>query len=148
MAQGHNSALSEVPNWDIPAMAGAGALRSTVNDLLTFLEANLTLDPHSPLAKFTAPIVHQEIKLDTPALDRFTGRYQLAPNFVVAITRKNSQLYAQATGQGAFEVFPESPTRLFARVAEISIDLKLDAQNQVTGIALHQGGRDVPGKRL
>lgn len=232
MAQGHNSALSEVPNWDIPAMAGAGALRSTVNDLLTFLEANLTLvpsplasamaaqvsyrlptgkagleiaygwhvnsaegkfiywhngqtggyhsylgynpqtrvgvailsntgsftgvddlgrhllDPNSPLAKFTAPIVHQEIKLDTPALDRFTGRYQLAPDFVVTITRKDSQLYAQATGQGAFEVFPESPTRLFARVVEISIDLELDAQNQVTGIVLHQGGRDVSGKRL
>ena len=29
------------PHWDLPTFAGAGALRSTVNDLLTFLEANL-----------------------------------------------------------------------------------------------------------
>ena len=32
-----------MPNWDVPALAGAGALRSTVNDLLIFLEANLGL---------------------------------------------------------------------------------------------------------
>jgi len=30
-----------VPNWDLPTLAGAGALRSTVQDMLTFLAANL-----------------------------------------------------------------------------------------------------------
>jgi len=30
-------------NWDIPTLAGAGALRSTVNDMLKFLKANLGL---------------------------------------------------------------------------------------------------------
>ena len=43
LAPGHDEELQPVPNWDIPALAGAGALRSTVNDLLTFLEANLGL---------------------------------------------------------------------------------------------------------
>ena len=33
--------LSAVANWDIPTLAGAGALRSTANDMLTFLAANL-----------------------------------------------------------------------------------------------------------
>jgi CubicO group peptidase (beta-lactamase class C family) len=33
--------LTPVPNWDIPTLAGAGALRSTANDMLTFLAANL-----------------------------------------------------------------------------------------------------------
>jgi len=41
MATGHNGALDPVPNWDIPAMAGAGALRSDADDLLTFLAAEL-----------------------------------------------------------------------------------------------------------
>ncbi len=43
LAPGHDEELRPVPNWDIPTLAGAGALRSTVNDLLTFLEANLGL---------------------------------------------------------------------------------------------------------
>src|SRR5262249_18223278 len=37
LARGHNSALAPVANWDFLAMAGAGALRSTANDLLKFL---------------------------------------------------------------------------------------------------------------
>jgi D-alanyl-D-alanine-carboxypeptidase/D-alanyl-D-alanine-endopeptidase len=41
LAVGHSAALAEVPNWDIPTLAGAGALRSTANDMLTFLAANL-----------------------------------------------------------------------------------------------------------
>jgi serine-type D-Ala-D-Ala carboxypeptidase/endopeptidase len=40
-ATGHNSAAEPVPLWDLPALAGAGALRSTANDLLTFLGASL-----------------------------------------------------------------------------------------------------------
>ena len=48
LATGHNPALLPVPNWDLPTLAGAGALRSTVNDLLKFLAANLGLNK-SPL---------------------------------------------------------------------------------------------------
>ena len=33
--------LNEVPNWDMAVLAGAGALRSDANDVLTFLAANL-----------------------------------------------------------------------------------------------------------
>ena len=43
LASGHGLSLEPVPNWDLPALAGAGALRSTANDLLAFLEANLGL---------------------------------------------------------------------------------------------------------
>jgi len=48
MATGHNQALKPVPNWDLPTLAGAGALRSTVNDMLKFVAANLGLTK-SPL---------------------------------------------------------------------------------------------------
>jgi D-alanyl-D-alanine-carboxypeptidase/D-alanyl-D-alanine-endopeptidase len=43
LAQGHNAAGKPVPNWDLPALAGAGALRSTANDLLKFAAANMGL---------------------------------------------------------------------------------------------------------
>ena len=41
LAAGHNPALQPAANWDLPTLAGAGALRSSTNDLLTFLAANL-----------------------------------------------------------------------------------------------------------
>ncbi len=41
LAPPYNGQLEEVRNWDFAAMAGAGALRSTTDDLLTLLEAAL-----------------------------------------------------------------------------------------------------------
>jgi CubicO group peptidase (beta-lactamase class C family) len=49
MSTGHNPLLEPAANWDIPTLAGAGALRSSVNDMLTFLEALLGYK-ESPLA--------------------------------------------------------------------------------------------------
>lgn len=41
-AQGHGMNGQPVGNWDIPTLAGAGALRSTMYDMLLFAAANLT----------------------------------------------------------------------------------------------------------
>jgi len=49
MADGHNARLIPVANWDFPTLAGAGGLRSSANDMLTFLKAFLGYK-ESPLA--------------------------------------------------------------------------------------------------
>jgi D-alanyl-D-alanine-carboxypeptidase/D-alanyl-D-alanine-endopeptidase len=40
-ATGHNESGAPVGNWDIPTLAGAGALRSSANDLLKLLSAEM-----------------------------------------------------------------------------------------------------------
>jgi serine-type D-Ala-D-Ala carboxypeptidase/endopeptidase len=49
LAAGHSSDLVTVSGWDIPTLAGAGALRSSANDLLAFLAAMMGYTD-SPLA--------------------------------------------------------------------------------------------------
>lgn len=49
LAQGHLSNLKPASNWDIPTLAGAGALRSTANDLLKFMKATCLAAPGAPL---------------------------------------------------------------------------------------------------
>ena len=49
MATGHTAMLAPTANWDLPTLAGAGALRSSVTDMLTLLEAFLDYK-ESPLA--------------------------------------------------------------------------------------------------
>ncbi len=41
LAPGHNYHLARTSDWDMATFAGAGGIRSTVNDLLIFLAANL-----------------------------------------------------------------------------------------------------------
>ncbi len=41
LAVGHDETLSQVKNWDLNTLAGAGAIRSTANDMVRFVEANM-----------------------------------------------------------------------------------------------------------
>ena len=42
-AQGHDATMQPALAWDLPSLAGAGAIRSTARDMLTFLEAVIGL---------------------------------------------------------------------------------------------------------
>jgi D-alanyl-D-alanine-carboxypeptidase/D-alanyl-D-alanine-endopeptidase len=62
MATGHNGQLAAAANWDFPpdtsALGGAGGLRSTVNDMMLFLAANmnaLSATPTTIATKTTTP---------------------------------------------------------------------------------------------
>jgi len=46
-AQGHDQFMRPTVPWTLPTLAGAGAIRSTGNDMLTFLRA--AMDPNSPI---------------------------------------------------------------------------------------------------
>lgn len=53
LALGHDAEGKAVSNWDLPTLAGAGAIRSTTTDMLKFLAANLRTD-RGPLGKAMA----------------------------------------------------------------------------------------------
>ncbi|HLZ45079.1 MAG TPA: serine hydrolase [Gemmatimonadales bacterium] len=64
LAPGHDVDGNVVPNWDLPTLAGAGALRSTTRDMLTYLAANLDTttaleramrDAHTPRREAGSP---------------------------------------------------------------------------------------------
>lgn len=93
------------------------------------------------------PRERQAVKVDPSIYDSYVGDYELAPTFSIAVTRDGDRIFAQATGQPKFEVFPESETRFFLKAVDAQIEFVRGADGKVTGLILHQGGRDVPGKR-
>ena len=231
LAVGHNNRGERVANWDFPTLAGAGAIRSTANDLLTFLAAVLGYEK-SPLASamasqlavrrptsnagleialgwhifkkagdrqivwhnggtggyrsfigydpksragvivlsntFTAagvddvgqrlldpavallqaPKQRKEIVIDPKLFDGYTGSYQLAPNFVLTVSREGKRLLAQATGQAAVEIFAESDRDFFMKVVDAQITFETDDHGRATGLTLHQNGANMPAKRI
>ena len=230
LAVGHDGSLAPVANWDIPTLAGAGALRSDADDLLTFLAGTLgytkskltpamaamlaprkptgmpgldialawlvstkegaefywhnggtggyrsflgfnpttrvgvvvlsntsneagvddigkhLLDPGSPL--MSAPREHKEINLDPKRLDGFLGLYQLTPEFILTVTREGDALFVQATGQPKGQIFPEGERAFFAKMVDAQFTFEPDVNGKASGLVLHQGGRDLPAKRI
>jgi CubicO group peptidase (beta-lactamase class C family) len=228
LAQGHDTEMKPTANWDLPTLAGAGALRSTANDMLTFLGAvmGLTKSPlAAPMASMLAArrpmgepghkiglgwhiatagdhevVVHGggtggyrtflgfdpkrrtgvvvlsnastaegvddigrhllvpslpllppppvEVAVDPKVLDRYVGHYQLAPNFILNVTCDEGHLYVQATGQPRFELFASGEHEFFLKVVDARLTFTMPAEGRATSATLHQNGASQPAKRL
>jgi CubicO group peptidase (beta-lactamase class C family) len=94
------------------------------------------------------PSERQEISLDPAIYDQYVGEYELAPNFLVLITKEGDKLMGQATGQPKVELFPESETKFFLKVVDAQVEFVKDAEGKVTGLILFQGGQKLPGKKI
>ena len=96
LAVGHNEAGNPAANWDIPTLAGAGALRSTTNDMLIFLAANLGYTK-TPLAQAMA----DEISIRRP-----TGQpgMEIAYNWLVQTKDGNSIIWHNG-GTGGYRTY-------------------------------------------
>jgi CubicO group peptidase (beta-lactamase class C family) len=88
------------------------------------------------------------VTVDAKVFDTYVGEYELAPNFVLRVFREGDKFMTQATGQGAFEIFPESETTFYPRAFQAKLTFVKDAEGKVTSVKLLQGGREVTGKRI
>jgi len=98
----------------------------------------------------TAPKVKvREAKTLPPAvLDGLTGRYALAPDAVLTITREGQRMFGQLTGQPRIEIFAEGPTALFARVVDAQLTFTVGADGRASALTLHQNGQNTPAPRV
>jgi len=96
LAVGHNKQLQPVGYWDAAAMAGAVGLKSSAQDLLTFLEAELGYRP-SPLSGSMAAMLN----LRRPT--RYAG-LELALGWHILTTSK-TQIIWHNGGTGGFRAF-------------------------------------------
>ncbi len=90
----------------------------------------------------------KEITVDEDILQSYVGKYQLAPEFVITVTKNGTQLTAQATGQGEFEIFPKSDTVFYLKVVVAQVTFNLNEDGQVASLTLLQGGQETTGLKL
>ena len=101
------------------------------------------LDPTVPLA-----LQRTAIAMSADSLERYAGRYQLAPTFAITVSREGDALFAQATGQSAFRLWPSAPNEFFLREVDAQVTFVRDDAGRVPSLVLHQGGQNIPGPRV
>ena len=89
----------------------------------------------------------KEVTLTLETLREYAGNYPLAPTFVIAITEEGGSLFAQATGQPKAQVFASAKDEFFYKIVSARISFQRDDSGKVTGLTLHQAGRDMPAKK-
>lgn len=92
------------------------------------------------------PLPEREgVKIANASFDTRVGRYELAPGFVLTLSREGERFFAQATGQGKLEIFAQNETVFFAR--EVEAEVRFDGADS-SYLVLHQNGRQIKARRL
>jgi CubicO group peptidase (beta-lactamase class C family) len=90
----------------------------------------------------------KKIAVADTILQTYVGNYELAPEFIISISKKGSLLMAQATGQSEFEIYPKSETVFYLKVVEAQVTFNLNEDGQVASMTLLQGGQETTGLKL
>jgi serine-type D-Ala-D-Ala carboxypeptidase/endopeptidase len=90
---------------------------------------------------------HKQVSVDPKIYDGYVGTYPLTPAFAITITRDGDHLYAHATGQAKFEIYPQSEKDFFLKVVDAQITFVTDDKGRATQLILHQNGMDQHAKR-
>jgi CubicO group peptidase (beta-lactamase class C family) len=107
------------------------------------------LDPaNSNAVKIVNKLEGKEFKADPAVFDAYTGDYELAPGFVLTISREGDKLIGQATGQGKTELEPVSETQFVVPSVKANITFEKNAEGKVTGLVLLQGGQTIKAKKI
>lgn len=94
------------------------------------------------------PVERIEVEVAEDILETYAGEYALSSAVSVVVTLEGGALFVQATGEEKYPVFAESDTTFFLRVFDAQISFTKDDSGEVTGIILHQNGRNQPGRKV
>lgn len=144
-----DEAIEHVPRLDSAALASTllafeTDLAEHYSQLAVYMRL-LGMVPPSALP----PKPRTAIDLPVTALSPYVGVYELAPGLELDVTMRGGALYAKSTtGGAAVRLWPESATAFFVKEADAQIDFTRNASGAVTGLVLHQYGRDRPASRI
>jgi CubicO group peptidase (beta-lactamase class C family) len=147
---GYRSVLARYPDQGLSVILLANA-----SDLSTVTLGRKVADIYLDGAASGEPAVTappstaaREIDIDPARFDALLGYYALTPQEGIHVTREDGALMARVSGQDAFRLYPSAEREYFLKVVDARISFSAPgADGVVTGLVLHQDGRDVPGSR-
>ena len=129
LATGHDRDLHPTSNWDVPTFAGAGALRSTVDDMLRFVAANLRAAD--------SPISAALRETHRPREDLTAGKMKIGLGWIVA-EKDDRTIHWHNGGTGGYHSFVGFDAEHGAGVVVLS-----NCTNSIDDIGLHLLDREV-----
>lgn len=130
--------------FDPEAQIGVVVLANTGSMVVDTLGAALVLMLRGQPYELQLPTV---VAVDPATLATYEGIYRLTDTLDLTVTRQGRMLFAQATGQARFRVWPDSPTRFRYRVVDATIDFEVDEGGVVAGLLFRQDGQELRAAR-
>ena len=90
----------------------------------------------------------KEIVIDETILESYVGKYELAPGFILTVTKEGNQLKTQATGQDRVDIFPKTENIFYLKVVVAQLTFNKNEDGVVESVTLNQNGQEIVGKKL
>lgn len=89
------------------------------------------------------------VPVEDAILESYVGEYELTPGFTLTITKHDSQLKVQATGQGTGSIIPIAPNVFVIKgVEDALLTFNLTETGEIESMTLNQHGMDNVCKKL
>src|SRR5690554_1015961 len=99
-------------------------------------------------SELITPKLYTTVEVADSTLENYVGDYELAPSFILSITKDENQLNAQATGQGINPIYPESDKIFYFKVVDAQLEFNRNKKGEVESVTLFQAGQEIIGKKL
>jgi tetratricopeptide (TPR) repeat protein len=92
----------------------------------------------------------REMKVNADVFDAYVGEYELAPNFVLTITKEGEKLFGQANGPGQtkLQLEPVSETQFVVPSIKAEVVFEKDSAGKVISLNLTQNGKITKGRKI
>jgi CubicO group peptidase (beta-lactamase class C family) len=97
---------------------------------------------------YRPPVERTEITLAAEILEDYVGEYEMGPGETIVMTVEDGRLHAQPAGQSKLPLYAEAEDRFFLRAVNAQVSFTRAPSGEVTGLVLHQGGRDQSARRI
>ncbi|MFH0946637.1 MAG: DUF3471 domain-containing protein [Planctomycetota bacterium] len=88
------------------------------------------------------------IELPADLLDRYVGKYEIAPGDRIEIAREESRLLF-LNHDNRIKLFARSQTEFFIRTAgEMTVTFEEDEDGEVARLVINAGGRQIPAAKV
>lgn len=140
----------KVKGYGLAIMTNADQGGAVVSELSRRIQLAYEWDSFAEPAPrgYRPPVARTEITVAESVLRSYMGEYQLTPQFSITITLENGRLHGQPTGQAKSTMYAEAPDKFFLRAVDAQVTFTKAPSGEVTGLILHQGGRDQPGRKV
>ncbi len=98
-----------------------------------------------PMASSLAPVYPPVVSLDAATLQQYAGTYDLFGSDLTVTVRGN-RVFAQLASQPANEIYSSAKDEFYYKGIDAQITFTRTS-GEVTGLVLHQNGRDMPAPR-
>ena len=90
----------------------------------------------------------EEVDLSKLSLEKYEGVFELTPDFSIKVFEEENKLFAQATNQPKIQIHPETEWVFEVKEVNATLEFIPDDAGNVASLILHQGGQNMPGKKV